>query len=173
MKKILLILFMLQFISCSNIPKPSFTSGRKFEHQGFSFEVGDVILVKKRANPFAMFGHCAIVYDDGKVAEYPRYGYGCISSSLPDWLSYFSKKEIIVLRANLTETQKEEINFLVYKYSKYKYGVIHSKLASDEFYCSSYIYKIYYDLGIKISDFKFLILPYDLYKSPVFTKLSL
>lgn len=166
MKKIIICLLLIFLYSCTSIEKDSFTPVSKLMTEGFCFEEGDILILRKKMNLYSRFGHCALVLEGGRVAEYPAYGYGYMESNLSDWLEYCSSRDIIVLRADLTEEQKEEFRDLVQNYSYSKYGAFNKKFTTKEFYCSSYIWRIYYEMGIDLNeDFKFFIFPYDFVKS--------
>jgi len=166
MKKLILILNLLFLIACSNISKKEFQPVEKIFNTGFNFQTGDILILKKQSNFYSFFGHSAIVLDNGKVGEYPAYGYGYIEIGLNDWLESTLHRDIIILRTNLSAEQKKALNESIWNYSDSKYGIFNKKMGTDEFYCSSFIWRIYYDLGIDLDkNFKFLVMPYDFLRS--------
>lgn len=166
MKKLIYLLYVLVLLGCNNLEKKTFSPVKEILTNGFKFQEGDILILNKLPSPYSIFGHSSIVLDGGKVGEYPLYGYGYIEIGLTDWLESSINREIIVLRANLTEKQKQDLKKLIFFYSEAKYGIFNKKLSTEEFYCSSFIWRIYYDLGINLDEnFVFFVLPYDFLKS--------
>lgn len=174
MKKLFITIILLLFTACSNIQKNNFIPVKEILNKGFTFEPGDILILKKKLNLYSSFGHSAIVLGGGRVAEYPAYHYGYVEVGLSEWLEYCSDREIIVLRASLSEEQKSELEKLTLKYSTAKYGAFNKKFTTSEFYCSSYIWRIYYELGFDLNkDFSFFVLPYDFLKSNYLQKMKM
>lgn len=173
MKKLILFFNLLFLFSCTSVSKKDFSPVKKIYNDGFKFQTGDILILKKQPNFYSIFGHSAIVLDNGKVGEYPAYGYGYIEIGLSDWLESSLDRDIIVLRADLSENQKLNINNSVWNYSSSKYGVINKKMGTDEFYCSSFIWRVYYDLGIDLDkEFKLLVMPYDFLETSELKKIK-
>lgn len=165
MKKIIYILNIVLCISCTNLSK-DFLPVSKIYNEGFVFEEGDILILNKLANIYSLFGHSALVLDGGRVAEYPQYGYGYIEVGLGDWLESSLDRKIIVLRTDLTNNQRKRFVELIEEYSTGRYGIFNKKMSEEEFYCSSFVWKVYYELGIDLKkDFKFFVFPYDFLKS--------
>lgn len=164
MKKTILLMISLIFFGCTNNKK--WESVKTIYNKGFSFEQGDILILKKKFTPYSLFGHSAIVLDKGRVAEYPAYGYGYIEVGISEWLEATLDRDLIVLRPKLNETQKNQLQEIIMSYSYSKYGVLNRKFGTSEFYCSSFIWRVYYDLGIDLDkNYKFFTLPYDFLKS--------
>lgn len=165
MKNLILIFNLLFLFSCTNLNKKNFIPMKEVLDKGFSFEVGDILILNKVADFYSIFGHSALLLGE-TVVEYPAYGYGCIEASLTEWLEFSANRKITVLRANLDLKQKEQLIQEVYNYSDAKYGVFNRKMGTSEFYCSSFIWRVYYNLGINLDkNFKIFVLPYDFLKS--------
>ena len=174
MKKVIFILILLFFVGCTHLEKNTFTPVPEILNKGFTFEPGDILILKKKMNFHSEFGHSALVLEGGRVAEYPAYGYGYVEVGLNEWLEYCSSREIAILRAPLSDKQKIEFMQLIEEYSTAKYGVFNRKFGTEEFYCSSFVWRIYYDLGFDLDkDFKFLVLPYDFFKSEYLKKVKM
>ncbi len=174
MKKIILILILLIFTGCSHLQRNTFTPVTEVLNKGFTFEPGDILILKKKINFHSEFGHSALVLEGGRVAEYPAYGYGYVEVGLSEWLEYCSSREMAVLRVPLSDEQKVEFMKLIEEYSTAKYGVFNRKFGTDEFYCSSFVWRVYYDLGFDLDkNFNFLVLPYDFLKSEYLKKVEM
>lgn len=172
MKKIIILFISLICISCSNIEKNQWTGVSKVLETGFEFEEGDILILNKLPNIYSIFGHSGIVLENGSVGEYPIYGYGFIEVGLADWLESSVDRKIVVLRApNLTNEQKDILRESVDKYAFSKYGIFNKKMGTDEFYCSSFIWRIYYDMGIDLDkDFTYFVVPYDFFNTKLLKK---
>lgn len=165
MRKTTLIIISILFFGCANNRK--WEPVKTIYNSGFSFEKGDILILKKKLTPYSLFGHSAIVLDKGRVAEYPAYGYGYIEVGISEWLEATLDRDMIILRPKLNDNQKEQIQNIVENYSYSKYGVINKKFGTSEFYCSSFIWRVYYDLGIDLDkNYKYFTMPYDFLKSP-------
>lgn len=173
MKKTIFILTLLFISSCSNISKKDFTSVESLYKNGFSFQEGDILILNKLPNVYSIFGHSAIVLDKGYVGEYPMYGYGYIEVGLGEWIESSLDRNIIVLRTNLDKEQKEKLKDLIIEYSTGRYGIFNKKMSKEEFYCSSFVWKVYYDIGIDLKEnFNFFVFPYDFLKTSKLNKVS-
>ncbi len=173
MKKTIFILTLLFAISCTNINKKDFTPVKNLYTNGFSFEEGDILILNKLANMYSVFGHSAIVLDKGKVGEYPMYGYGYIEVGLGEWIESSLDRSIIILRTDLDNEQKEKLKNLIIEYSTGVYGIFNKKISKEEFYCSSFVWKVYYELGIDLKEnSNFFVFPYDFLKTDKLKKVS-
>lgn len=173
MKKVILILNLMFLAACNNIEKKTFFPMEKIIDGGFRFQEGDILILNKLPNIYSVFGHSAIVLEGGKVGEFPLYGYGYIEIGLADWMEGSRDREITVLRAYLGENQKNELKKLIKFYSDAQYGIFNKKFSTEEFYCSSFIWRIYFDLGIDLDKtFKFFVLPYDFLRNKNLKKIK-
>ncbi|RUA06330.1 MAG: hypothetical protein DSY43_02220 [Gammaproteobacteria bacterium] len=139
-------------------------------------EVGDIIITSKDwTKPISWFGHSAIMVSRYKIGEYPQFFTGYYETDVILWLS--KKKEFSVLRYKFFDEDFKAAflnNLLDTKYKKYK---IVGKTNKNAFYCSQYIWYLYWktakDLGYELDidrDGGYFVTPYDLLNSKYFNK---
>lgn len=145
-------------------------------------KVGDILIKNKLIlSPTSWFGHAAVVVTPNIVGEYPMIGKGFVLNYLEDWLS--EDRDIIVLRYRyFTDSFQRRFLKNVLKYSNREYQITFDKYNSEKFYCSQYVWFLYYktakeqkdphfDYDFKKNDF--FILPYDLLELPQFEIIDL
>lgn len=132
-------------------------------------KMGDVIIRKKGKNPIEWFGHVAIVGDNNKVIEFPNYKSGYNRVSLHIWIE--DSRDIILLRSK-EKIDKNIILKEINRHNNKKYGILHKKKSNKRFYCSQFVWYIYYTIFDKDFTDKnhFIILPYDFLYSKYFYK---
>ena len=142
MNKITFYFFILiLFSSCTNINK-RFEKSSDILFNGKSFELGDILVKEKEFSLLGFLGHTAIIIDENLVGDYPKFGEKYYEVNLQDWTK--DNRKIIVLRyKNMTSTFKELLKKNIKKYSNKKYK-ISSKKDNESFYCSKYIWYIYF-----------------------------
>ena len=135
-------------------------------------EAGDIIIKEKTVNPIGMFGHVAIMKDDRTVVDYPKFGNKSYTIDISYWLE--KGRDILVLRyKDMNEEFKKRLIKNMDKYFGKNYKISSDKLNTDGFYCSQYIWYIYYvtakEMGLELdldSDGGNYVLPYDFIDSP-------
>lgn len=180
--KILIFLIITSIIGCSGTNKKienwkgiSLFKVNKHYDSKIDWEkvkTGDVLIQETDGNFLGWFGHCGIVVSKGAVAEIPKLGESVYCRDINDWkklrrVALLRYKNINnELRTNLLKKIKESIGK--------KYFIV-SKKNSKYFYCSQYIWDIYYEAG-KMSNLKididsnggFMVMPYELLESDEF-----
>ncbi len=153
---------MFFFLSCSSIDHNWNKSYETLVQYNY-LEVGDIIILNKKFNPYSLFGHSAMVVGQNVIGEYPAYGYNYMERTMPMWFfENFDRKVIVLRHKNMNNDMQKQLLDAVDKYREGKYTVFVGKVNDEKFYCSSWIYKIYLDLGIDlVEDNDFYILPYD------------
>ena len=135
-------------------------------------EAGDIIIKEKTVNPIGMFGHVAIMKDDRTVVDYPKFGNKSYTIDISYWLE--KGRDILVLRyKDMNEEFKKRLIKNMDKYFGKNYKISSDRLNTDGFYCSQYIWYIYYvtakEMGLELdldSDGGNYVLPYDFIDSP-------
>ncbi|SHN91757.1 hypothetical protein BHECKSOX_2185 [Bathymodiolus heckerae thiotrophic gill symbiont] len=139
-------------------------------------KIGDIVITAKDwKSPLSWFGHSAIMIDKYRLGEYPELGYGYYETDIILWLS--KKKKFTVLRYKGFDEKFKKAFLKNVSNAKYKNYQIVSKTNNDAFYCSQYIWYLYWktakDLGYKLDiDFNggYFVTPYDLLNSQYFDK---
>ena len=179
--KIILILISLIFLTaCSSVQtvpkyeKKDNVTWKKVEGSVIvlPLEAGDIIIKEKTVNPIGMFGHVAIMKDDRTVVDYPKFGNKSYTIDISYWLE--KGRDILVLRyKDMNEEFKKRLIKNMDKYFGKNYKISSDRLNTDGFYCSQYIWYIYYvtakEMGLELdldSDGGNYVLPYDFIDSP-------
>ena len=179
--KIILILISLIFLTaCSSVQtvpkyeKKDNVTWKKVEGSiiVLPLEAGDIIIKEKTVNPIGMFGHVAIMKDDRTVVDYPKFGNKSYTIDISYWLE--KGRDILVLRyKDMNEEFKKRLIKNMDKYFGKNYKISSDRLNTDGFYCSQYIWYIYYvtakEMGLELdldSDGGNYVLPYDFIDSP-------
>ncbi|MCI7222729.1 YiiX/YebB-like N1pC/P60 family cysteine hydrolase [Fusobacterium sp.] len=170
MKKILLIIYILIFTSCTSLNKKVWTKINKKEII-LNLEPGDIIIKEKTLSPLGIFGHSAIMKTERIVFDYPKLGQTSYEIDINYWLE--KNRDIIVLRyKKMNEKFREKLLENMEKFSKMNYKIVFNKRDNTEFYCSHFIWYIYYqtakDLGFVLdidSDKGLIVFPYDFINS--------
>lgn len=131
-------------------------------------ESGDIIIKKKRAELYSIFGHSAFFVTKKYIAEVPKIGVGFIYSTLDDWETLNS--EVIILRyKHMNSKLKYEITKNILNSYGKKYRIFFNKKNNKSYYCSQFIWEIFYRSGKKYNldidlDYNggFFVTPYDL-----------
>ncbi len=175
MKKINFLLIMTSFlyISCSSVEyewNNSYETLVKYN----DIQVGDILILNRKFNPYSLFCHSAMVVEKNIIGEYPAYGYNYIERTIPMWFFENFDRKVIVLRyKNMNINLKNKLLEAVGKYRYGKYSVFVGRVNDKKFYCSSWIYKVYLDLGIDLVDNNnFYVLPYDFLTSEKLDKVE-
>ncbi len=171
----ILLLFSLIFIfsACSNISNKNIKWKEIDSSKGtfFTFKTGDIILKEKRFSPIGMFGHCGIMKNDWVLVDYPKLGEKSYNIDVDLWLE--ENRDILILRyKNMNEIFEKKLVENLEKYSGKKYKIVFDKKNSDTFYCSQFIWFVYYitaqELGFNLdidSNKGIIVFPYDFINS--------
>lgn len=172
MKYFIFIITSLIFLTgCSSIPASSWKSPSKLKENSYILETGDILIKKKDTGFLEWFGHCAIYVDNFTVAEFPKLGTGMHIFHISDWAR--GKRKIVVLRfPDLSPEFKSALIENILKASDKNYKLVLNKKDDSGYYCSQFIWEIYYktacqfNLNIDLdSDKGLVVFPYDFYNS--------
>lgn len=144
----------------------------------YNVKIGDVIITSKDwRNPMSWFGHSAVMVSKYKVGEYPELSYGYYETDIILWLR--KKKEFTVLRYKKFNDKFRSAFLKNLPDTKHKEYKIVDKTDNSAFYCSQYIWYLYWktakDLGYSLDvdkDGGYFVTPYDLLNSNYFDKVE-
>ncbi len=139
-------------------------------------KIGDVIITSKDwKKPMSWFGHSVIMVSKYKVGEYPQFCTGYYETDVILWLS--KKKEFTALRYKAFNEKFKTAFLKNLPNTKHKQYKIVEKTDGSAFYCSQYIWYLYWktakDLGYDLDvdkDSGYFVTPYDLLNSKYFDK---
>lgn len=168
------------FVSCANNKIKNFSvkekivwrdvnSNTKFLNLGL--QTGDIILKEKESKPESIFGHAAIMINNNTIADYPKMGEQSYFMKIDYWLE--EGRKILILRyKNMDEKFSNKLLENIKKYFGQEYKIHFNKLNNNGFYCSQYVWYVYYitakELGYELdldSDGGNFVLPYDFINS--------
>ena len=161
--------FLFIFVSCTNIPiNRKWQDIRTVRSNRKELRVGDIIIKNKLVkNPMGWYGHSAMVVKPDIMGDYPELGVGYYEIDTYSWL-YEDRKVMVLRYKNFDEKFKKVFVENLKKYTDKGY-FIRGKKNPNSFYCSKYIWYIYYitakELGYELdldSDGGFMVFPYDL-----------
>ena len=177
--KIAILLSLILFTACSNIPaapyeKKSDFTWRKVTEETFitNLQPGDIVIKEKEVNPIGMFGHVAIMINERTLFDYPKFGYKSYYIDINFWLE--NGRDILVLRyKDMTDEFRERLIKNMKKYFGKSYSISSNRENTDAFYCSQYIWYVYYitakEMGFELdldSNGGNFVFPYDFINSP-------
>lgn len=183
MKFFKLLLILILCCSCSNVNKNlNWTEANALVNSLGKFQTGDILIKNKVFSaPRSWFGHAAVMVSPWEIGEYPMIGEGYVQMPLSDWLSEKNRK-VVALRYNyFTKEFRKRFLINVNHYKNREYRITFNKNNNKYFYCSQYVWYLYYktakDLNDKNFDFNFkkngvFILPYDLLELPNFEEVE-
>ena len=163
---------------CSSLEEKWIVDKKLFKRNADSLHIGDIIVTSKDwKNPMSWFGHSAIMVNRYKVGEYPEPCYGYFETDIILWLR--KKENFTVLRYKKFDDKFKKTFLSLLPETKNKEYKITSKTDSGSFYCSQYIWYLYwktakdlnYDLDVD-KDGGFFVTPYDLLNSNYFDKVE-
>lgn len=154
----------LLFSDCTNI---NFLTSEELEYRAYLLKAGDILIKEKKNSLLGVFGHSSIVLEDNMVGDYPKFGEKFYKISLRDWLE--EERGILVLRyAKINEEFRKRLLANIEKFSMQSYGISWNKKNTSKFYCSSFIWYVYYitakEMGINLdldSNKGLFVTPYD------------
>ncbi|WP_297407961.1 hypothetical protein [uncultured Cetobacterium sp.] len=142
LKKMLILFLIITFSGCSSIKKSKWHSINK-RNIYLNIEPGDILIKEKEFSIYGLFGHCGIMEDEDTVIDYPRIGQRGYKISLNYWLEMNRKILILRYKKMNNKFRKDLINNLK-KYSFHNYAISFNKYNSHEFYCSQYVWFVFY-----------------------------
>ena len=165
-------IFSIFFIGCSSSPYKWHNTEEAIKSSQ-KFQTGDIIIKDKLfKDPITWLGHAAVIVSPGTIGDFPILGHEYYTAPVNWWLNEPDRK-VIVLRYK--EFNKEfEKQFLknVKKYGNGSYNISFSKKSDKNFYCSKFVWFLYYktaqDLGYELdldSDKGLIVFPYDFLNS--------
>lgn len=164
----ILFCFLFAFTSCASIPvEREWQDIRRVRYRIERLEVGDIIIKNKVAkDPLGWYGHGAMVVKEGVIGDYPKLGVGYYEIDAYSWL--YEDRKVMVLRYKYFDEKFKKL--FVQNLKKYtdKGYFISGRENINSFYCSKYVWYIYYitakELGYELdldSDGGFMVFPYD------------
>lgn len=187
MKKILIIIFSFYLIGCSGIQKNRDISNnlwidsKNLIFQINKLKIGDIIVKNKKiSEPITWFGHVAIVSSEKDITEYPMIGAGFIKCNIITWLN--EERKVSIMRYKyFNEKFKKVFLETIEKNQNKTYRLFTDKMNEKYFYCSSYVWQMYYKTAKKLNDKNFdynfgknnfFIYPYDFLELPNFQNIT-
>lgn len=169
--KKILVCFIL-FIGCSNInSKQEYWKKIEKEKIELNLQAGDILIKEKEKNFLGMFGHSAIMKSDIEVLDYPKLGKKSYEVNINYWLQK-DRKFLIMRYKNMDKRFKEQLLKNIEIYSKKPYRLSVKKTNDNGFYCSQFIWFVYFktaqELGISLNldaNGGFVVFPYDFISS--------
>lgn len=172
----LLVTAYLFLSGCASLDEKWSIDQQSFKANTSNLKIGDIIITSKDwKRPMSWFGHSAVMVSKYKVGEYPEPCYGYYETDIILWLR--EKKEFTALRYKKFDAEFKTAflnNLPETKDKKYR---ITSKTDNGSFYCSQYIWYLYWktakDLGRVLDIDKnggYLVTPSDLLNSKYFDK---
>lgn len=168
MKFFIILSFLLIMTGCNKIPKKVWNMPNK-KILYLDLKPGDIIVKEKEKNLLGLFGHVGIMKTDRFIVDYPKLGERISLSDINLWLE--KNRKFIVLRYKNMNSDFQ--NALISKLNYYinlnkKYSITFAKNQDEYFYCSQFIWYLYYQTGLKFglslnldSDNGPFIFPYD------------
>lgn len=173
MNKLFFILILIVFSGCSSIPDSSWNTPLKVRQNSHFLNVGDILIKEKDYGFLEWFGHCGIIADNFIIAEFPKLGAGMHFFSISDWAH--GNRKILVLRVKeCSDEFKSALIENILQASDKKYKLVFNKKDSSGYYCSQFIWEMYYKTSLQFGfeadidrDKGFAVFPYDFYGSPL------
>jgi hypothetical protein len=151
---------------------------KTFEENTNNLQVGDIIITSKNwKKPISWFGHSAVMVGKYKVGEYSGFSRDYYETDIILWLK--KKKKFTALRYKYFDDKFKNLFLKNLNATKYKEYNITNKTDDSAFYCSQYIWYLFwktakdlnYDLDID-RDGGYFVTPYDLLNSNYFDKVK-
>ncbi|WP_462350947.1 YiiX/YebB-like N1pC/P60 family cysteine hydrolase [Fusobacterium varium] len=175
MKFFLFIFLVFLNIGCSNIPTKAWKEIKEPEIF-LNLSPGDIIIKEKEYNLLGIFGHAGIMMTERLIVDYPKLGAGISVMDINLWLE--KERRFIILKFNdKDELFEKKLLKNLQEYISYdkKYKVFINKRNESGFYCSQFIWYIYYKTGLDTgktididSNGGIFVLPYDFIMSNKF-----
>jgi len=143
-KIFILFCFLFIFTSCARIPvEREWQDIKKVRNRVTKLEVGDIIVKNKVIkDPLGWYGHSAMVVKNNTIGDYPKLGAGYYEIDTYSWL--YEDREVMVLRYKHFDEKFKKL--FVENLKKYtdKIYFLSGKENNNSFYCSKYVWYIYY-----------------------------
>lgn len=169
--KTFIILISLFIIGCSNIPKRHWNHVNCNDTLYLELQLGDIIIKEKQFSLLGMFGHTGIMKDNRLLVNYPKLGEKIEVIDINYWLE-IDRKFMVLRYIGMNEEFKKQllINLNYYIYINVPYKLTLDKLNDEGFYCSQFIWYLYYktaqDLGFELNlTDNLIVFPYDFINS--------
>ncbi len=180
MKKILLILIAVLFISCESIDsKYVWYTPQEVIAKADQLLPGDILILSKGSRFKEMWGHSVIVNTEGKIVEFPGYFSGYHEFPLYAWSNLDRKIAIFRLNGiddNFRNNLMQEIDLTINK----KYGITFDKDFDKRLYCSQFVYDVFKKSGINTgrtinldSNGGTWVMPFDIMRSDLLENITL
>ncbi|MBZ4683295.1 MAG: hypothetical protein PWP46_666 [Fusobacteriaceae bacterium] len=178
---ILLIIFLFQGckVASPNIKWENIETIKKNKEK---LQSGDILILSKKLGVYTWLGHSAIYLKEyDVVAEYPQIFHGFYYVRFDDWLDAVSDRKIKVLRyKDINEKFKDEIYNEIENSKDKRYKVVLDKKDNSGFYCSQWVWYIFYKSGLEFdknidldSDGGPIVYPYDFLYSNELEKINI
>lgn len=132
---------------------------------------GDILIKEKQNTFLGLLGHSAIVIKNYLIVDYPKIGYSAEIIPINLWLEE-NRKFLILRYKNIDDEFRRKLFENIKKNLDKKYRISFDKKSNNSFYCSKFIWYIYYttgkDFGVEIDldgNGGYFILPYDFLES--------
>ncbi|MCJ8342063.1 MAG: hypothetical protein MJH09_04305 [Cetobacterium sp.] len=168
-KRIICIFILIIIGGCATIPKKIvWQDAQEVQAHSYKLRTGDIIIKNKVWNePISWGGHCGVMINDYYVGDYPKIGVNFYPLPPEVWLN--EKRKVVVLRyKDFTDKFRKKFMENAWKYSHSKYLITLNKKNPKDFYCSKYVWFLFYktakDLGYNLdidSNKGLLVFPYD------------
>jgi len=176
---IFFLLIVYIFLSgCASIDEKWTIDRQLFKKNTSNLKVGDIIITSKDwKSPMSWFGHSAVMVSKYKVGEYPELCYGYYETDIILWLR--KKQEFTVLRYKNFDAKFKKVFLKNLPETKDKQYSITEKTDNSSFYCSQYIWYLYWKTAKDLErtldidkDGGYFVTPYDLLNSDKFYKVN-
>lgn len=178
MKVAVTILLIVILSGCVSLDDKWLSGDRFLKESTSKLKIGDIIVTSKDwKNPLSWFGHSAVMVSKYKVGEYSEHCYGYYETDIILWLR--KKKDFAAVRYKNFDKKFKKVFLNNLPETKDKKYQLTSKTDSSSFYCSQYIWYLYWktakDLGRVLDidkDGGYFVTPYDLLNSKYFNKVD-
>jgi hypothetical protein len=170
---------MYLFLSgCASLDEKLSIDKKTFKENTNNLQMGDIIITSKNwKRPISWFGHSAVMASKYKVGEYSGFRYDYYETDIILWLK--KKKAFTALRYKHFDNKFKNIFLKNLNETKNKEYKITNKTDSSSFYCSQYIWYLFWktakDLNYNLDIDKnggYFVTPYDLLNSNYFDKVE-
>ncbi|MGL5355095.1 MAG: YiiX/YebB-like N1pC/P60 family cysteine hydrolase [Cetobacterium sp.] len=178
MLKLLLIRLLFSFlvfiniIGCSNNGYVWQDSQSVIQHSEL-LQTGDIILKNKMiTDPLSWLGHSSVMINDSYIGDFPMPGKNYYTISVKAWLNETNRKIVVLRYKGFNEEFKQKFLENIKLYGNGKYKTSFFKKNSTDFYCSKFIWFLYYKTALEMnysldldSNKGLIIFPYDFLNS--------
>lgn len=172
-KKLGLFFIVITIIGCSN-KSYTWQPTQNAINNSSSLKVGDIIIKDKLVtDPISWLGHSSVIVSEDIIGDFPKLGQTYYTIDINSWLNEPNRNVIVLRYKYFDDRFRQKFLENIDIYGKGKYKISFSKKNSDNFYCSKFIWFLYYktaqDLGYKLdldSDGGLIVFPYDFLNSP-------